>query len=234
MHATSSADIEPPAVLEARHLGLERGGRCLCGRLTFTACAGERLEIIGANGTGKTSLLRVLVGLSEVYSGDILWRGRPRREVRERYVRELTYVAHKTGFKSTLSARENLRFYAGLKTTANRRDGVAVRETDDRIGRALDRFGLADLADAPCSALSEGQRRRAVLARLPVERTVIWLLDEPAAMLDRQGVATLEALLTEHAARGGVAVVATHQPLGAADGVRRLELPLGGSPGAPC
>ncbi len=227
MHATSS--FGSGAALGVRGLELFRGGRCVCTGLTFTVGAGERLEIVGANGVGKTSLLRVLAGLSDAHAGDVAWRGRCRDETREQYLSELTYIAHKTGLKPELSPRENLRFYASLKFAAG--NGAAA-DADVVIEAALARFDLAEFADAPCAALSEGQRRRAALARLPVEGAAAWLLDEPAATLDRAGVATLEALLAGHAAQGGVAVVATHQPLAAASAVRRLELPACAT--APC
>lgn len=197
-----------PSELSVRNLELSRGGRRVCVGLTFTLGAGERLEITGANGAGKTSLLRVLAGVSSDYAGDVAWRGDG-----------LTYVGHKTGFKAELSAWENLRLYAGLKSSA---------ATDDAVGNALERFGLAGFADVPCGALSEGQRRRAALARLPVEGAALWLLDEPTAALDREGCSTLEALLAEHAARGGITVVATHRMSDGADGAHGIELPFGG------
>ncbi len=230
MHAAPSPGDKPPAALGVRGLALSRGGREVCTRLTFTVAAGERLEITGANGVGKTSLLRVLAGISAADAGEVLWRGRIRDDSDARYLSELTYIAHRTGFKPELSARENLCFYAALKSAAG---DARANGNDDAVAAALARFGLADFADAPCAALSEGQRRRAALARLAVERTAVWLLDEPAAALDREGMATLGALLAEHAARGGVAVVATHQPLAEAGRVRRLELPADDG-GAPC
>lgn len=198
-----SMNHETMAELQVRNLELSRGRCRICAGLTFTVGGGERLEIIGANGAGKTSLLRVLAGISSDYAGNV-----------ERGANGLSYIGHRTGFKVELSVRENLCFYAGLKAA-----GAAA------IGAALARVGLAEFADTPCGALSEGQRRRAVLARLPVEGAALWLLDEPAAALDREGAALVEALIAEHAARGGAAVVATHRPSGTGSGVSRLELP---------
>lgn len=210
--------------MAVRGLELFRGEHCVCSGLGFAVGAGERLEITGANGAGKTSLLRVLAGLSEARAGEILWRGERCAEVRERYLGDLSYVAHKTGLRAELSARENLAFYAGLKHAA----------PPGEIAAALKRLGLAAFADVPCSALSEGQRRRAALARLPLEGAALWLLDEPAAMLDREGVGVLEGLLDEHRRGGGVAVIATHQPLGGK--AHRLELPQAATAGTspPC
>ena len=222
MHASFTERRSSSAVLTVHGLELSRGGRRICDGLGFTVGAGERLEITGANGAGKTSLLRVLAGLSEAHEGEVLWRGERCAGTRARYLSELSYVAHKTGLKAELSARENLEFYAGLKAPGGL-GGSAPR----RVAVAIERLGLAGFADVPCGALSEGQRRRAALARLPLEGARLWLLDEPAATLDREGVGVLERLLDEHRLNGGVAVVATHQLLGGEGTVRRLELPQG-------
>lgn len=208
-----------PIALSVRGLTLRRGRRYVCDRLEFSVAAGERLEVTGPNGAGKTSLLRVLAGLSEADAGEVRWRGERCAGTRLRCLSEVCYVGHKTGLKVELSPRENLAFYAGLK-----RGGAPGAS---KILTALERFGLADFADTPCGALSEGQRRRAALARLPVEGARLWLLDEPAATLDREGVGVLERLLDEHRLSGGVAVVATHQPLGGEGRIVRLELPQG-------
>ena len=215
MRSVSTPGPDSRAGLEVRELALSRGGRCICSSLTLVVDAGERLELRGANGAGKTSLLRVLAGLSGDHAGEITWRN-ARRD--ERYLRETSYIAHRAGLKPELSPRENLRFYASVKS-------VEGAEVEAAIEEALARFDLAKAADVPCAALSEGQRRRAALARLPIEKTSVWLLDEPAAALDRAGVTVLEALLVDHAARGGVAVVATHRPLAPTGATRCLELP---------
>ena len=215
MHSTFSPDDGPAAGLEVRDLGLSRGGRVICARLSFTVDAGARLELGGANGAGKTTFLRALAGLSSVDQGSVLWRG----EVCTGTPDELTYIGHKSGLKPELSVRENLRFYLSLKPGLRLKTAAAA----ERVGSAIAQMGLADLADVPCSTLSEGQRRRGALARLPIEEAALWLLDEPAATLDRGGIATLQALLAEHARCGGVAVVATHQLLDEAS--QRLELP---------
>ena len=221
MHTFSGPNPDSHAASGRRGLGVSRlelsRSECrICTALTFTLAAGERLELTGPNGSGKTSLLRVLAGLSDPQAGDITWRGCSRDE---RYWGELTYIAHKAGFKQELSPRENLLFYAGIKSAEN-----LVTSVD--IERALKQLDLAQVADVPCAALSEGQRRRASLARLPVERSALWLLDEPAAALDHAGIAVLETLLAGHAAQGGVVVVATHQPLARTGAVQHLELPL--------
>ena len=207
------------AALEVRGFGVSRGGRPVCRALSFTVGAGERLEITGANGAGKTSLLRALAGLSDSCEGQLLWRGREWPDVRFRYLRELTYIAHRPGLRAELSARENLLFYTRLKC-------IPASGINSLIDRSLARFKLESSADVPCGALSEGQRRRVALARLPLEQTVLWFLDEPAAALDREGVSIVESLLKAHANRGGIAIIATHQPLGGGVATGQLYLPL--------
>lgn len=231
-HNDSISGTYPPAVLSACKLEVFRGSRRVCKGVNFVVGAGERLEITGANGTGKTSLLRVFAGLSGDYAGDLLWHGQPWASRQELQFAQTSYIAHKTGFKDSLSVRENLRFYALLKPAAASRPTVAAHgdEPDGRIDDALARLGATGFAGQFFGVLSEGQRRRVVLARLLVEATTLWLLDEPTAALDRQGVGVFESLLDEHLGQGGVAVVATHRPLRGAGRVRRLELsPVGGS-----
>ncbi len=227
MNDGQQARPQPPAALSVHNLEVFRGGRCVCKGISFTLRAGERLEITGANGSGKTSLLRVLSGVSGNYTGELSWRARPRRGSQECYPEEISYIAHKTGFKNDLSVRENLRFYALAKTAVSRkRINAHADDPDRKIEAALTRLGVGGFSNQLFSALSEGQRRRVVLARLLVEATLLWLLDEPTAALDREGIAIFEDLLSEHAARGGMAAIATHRKLRQMGSVKHLHLSL--------
>jgi heme exporter protein A len=200
-------------VLEAADLRCERGGRVLFERLSFRLGAGEFLRVSGANGSGKTSLLRVLCGLLTPSRGCVRWKGEPVAALREEYARQLVYLGHAPAVKGDLSAEENLSIACTLAGVAASRDAVKS---------ALARFALPD--DVPVRRLSQGQRRRAALARLALSGAVpLWLLDEPFAALDAEGIERLGALLSGHAEKGGVIVFTTHQDPGIA-ATRTLEL----------
>lgn len=188
-------------MLEARDLGCERGGRQLFRALSFSLAAGEALRVAGANGRGKTSLLRILCGLLTPAAGEVRWKGEPIRPQREDYSRQLVYLGHAPAVKDELTAAENLTIACRLAGKAHGKGDVAAAL------RAL---------DVPESkwvkTLSQGQRRRAALARLALSRDVpLWLLDEPLAALDAQAVGLVEALIREHIGRGGSVVYTTHQ-----------------------
>lgn len=200
-------------MLEAADLRCERGGRVLFERLSFRLAAGEFLRVSGANGSGKTSLLRVLCGLLTPSRGSVRWKGEPVAALREEYARQLVYLGHAPAVKGDLTAEENLSIACTLA-------GVAVSR--DAVKSALARFALPD--DVPVRRLSQGQRRRAALARLALSGAVpLWLLDEPFAALDAEGIERLGALLSGHAEKGGAIVFTTHQDPGFA-ATRTLEL----------
>ena len=200
--------------LSAEGLSLWRGGRRLCSGLSFSLEAGVALQLKGANGSGKTSLLRVLAGLGRVDEGEVHWQGNPlagNKDHRE----SLIYLAHANGLKSHLSPRENYVFYQSITDNSS---GVTA-------GEALGRFGLTEESDRPCGNLSMGQKRRAALARLLASKAGLWLLDEPLTSLDAAGTALVGELLRAHLAQGGLAVLATHQPIpGEGFALRSLEL----------
>ncbi|MGE5624250.1 MAG: cytochrome c biogenesis heme-transporting ATPase CcmA [Bacillota bacterium] len=200
--------------LKAQGLTLWRGDRCLIRGLSFAVGSGRVLHLAGPNGAGKTSLLRALAGLGRLDEGHVLWNGTPIRGSAE-YRRELCYLGHSNALKSHLTTSENIHFYQSIEANSS-------ENTTDEI---LDRLGLLQVADRPCGLLSMGQRRRTALARLLIGRARLWLLDEPLSSLDAAGVALVDELLRAHAKAGGLAVLATHQPL-ALDGVpvQRLEL----------
>lgn len=191
------------AALEAQELVCVRGERVVFAGLGFTLEAGGALLLTGANGSGKSSLLRVLAGLLRAADGQVLWNGVSIGADPEAHRRRLRYVGHQDPVKPVLTVRENLEFWAQLQ-------GSGTGLVDD----ALERFGLAALSAEQGRLLSAGQRRRLNLARLiagmPDPPAPLWLLDEPSAGLDAGSVATLEAVLEFHREAGGLVVLATH------------------------
>ena len=200
----SASRADDALALTAAGLACERGERRLFEGLDFALAAGEALLVVGGNGHGKTSLLRILSGLSQPAAGEVRWRGAPIRAARERYGRAMAYLGHADGLKADLTPLENLRFAAALRGGAL--DDAAARH-------ALDRVALARCAELPARALSFGQRRRVALAALTLADAALWILDEPLAGLDAQGVGMVQGLLDAHLAAGGLAVVTTHQSL---------------------
>jgi heme exporter protein A len=197
-------------MLEAVGLECVRQQRALFRALSFSLAAGERLRIAGANGSGKTSLLRILCGLLAPNAGEVRWKGERIASLREEFSRQIVYLGHAPAVKDDLTAAENLAITCRLA-------GFAAK-TDD----ALTRLGVP--ADVPVRKLSQGQRRRAALARLAVSETIpLWLLDEPYAALDVQAAKVVDGLIAGHAARGGAVVFTTHQETGATH-ARVLEL----------
>lgn len=189
------------ALLELKHLGCERDGRVLFAGLDVTINAGDIVQIEGPNGAGKTTLLRALTGLLPDYEGSITWRGESVSKNRVDYLSELLFLGHLPGVKKTLSPRENLAFLSRLH------QAVDINAIDS----SLEKVGLFGYEDVPGHQLSAGQLRRIALARLYFSTAPLWILDEPFTAIDKQGVANLEALFTEHASRGGCVILTTHQ-----------------------
>jgi heme exporter protein A len=203
------------AVLEARAINAWRGDRHILRDVTFSVRSGEFLKITGPNGVGKTTLLRVVCGLLPAESGSIDWCGKPVQGRSDEFHAQLGYLGHPNSLKSDLTARENLRFLAGLRQTL----------TDADIDGALDRVGILSRGDLPARSLSAGQKRRLALARLLLSGATLWVLDEPVTNLDTAGIQLVEELITEHVNRGGLALSAAHQRLlDEAPFLRRLEL----------
>ncbi|MDH1868740.1 cytochrome c biogenesis heme-transporting ATPase CcmA [Pseudomonas chengduensis] len=194
----------PVPLLEAVALSCERDWRMLFEQLHFALQPGDMLQISGPNGSGKTSLLRLIAGLRQPTSGDILLQGQALAEQRSELVRNLLWIGHAAGIKGLLTAEENLAWLCALHRPANR----------EAIWQALEAVGLRGFEDVPCHTLSAGQQRRVALARLYLADTPpLWVLDEPFTALDKSGVAQLEAHLTDHCERGGVVVLTTHHSL---------------------
>jgi heme exporter protein A len=180
-----------------------RGDRRLFSGLSLSMQAGQIQRIEGANGSGKTSLLRIICGLSRPESGEILWQGQPISGQRTDFCRNLTYIGHTHGIKFELSPLENLRTHVALGVSQPR---VSFEE-------ALHCVGLYPFRNDPCHTLSAGQHRRVAIARLVLSKARLWILDEPVTSIDQEGVQNIESLFESHAAHGGMIVFTSHQPL---------------------
>jgi len=187
----------------ARQLACRRGNRRLFAGVDLTLARGTITWLRGANGSGKTSLMRILAGLSRPESGEVERHG------------DLIYVAHGNALKDDLKLVEAVAFLAHLHGVPGARQ---------RAARALDTLGIASRAHAFVRTLSQGQRRRGALARLALDDTPrAWILDEPFDALDTDGIARLAGLIEAHAARGGSVLLTSHQALAVA-GAREFEL----------
>ena len=203
-------------MLEVSDLCCVRGEKPLFSGLDFCLGAGELLYLQGRNGSGKTSLLRILSGLLPAAGGEIRWRGEPVEQLGEDYRRELCFLGHPNATKEKLTPLEILLIPARL-----------VDESQDVEGAlaALARLGLVGREDLPCRYLSQGQKRRVALARLVNDRRALWLLDEPFVALDTAAVELVATLIAMHVQLGGLAVLTTHQPVDiAVDTVHKLVL----------
>jgi heme exporter protein A len=193
------------SLFQGRSLTCVRGERRVFQDLAFAVPPGGALVLTGANGSGKSSLLRVMAGLLRPAAGDLLWDGRPVAGDPEAHRARLHYLGHLDAVKPVLTLAENLAFWARLRAAAGGREL--------RLAAALAAFDLTALAEVPGRRLSAGQRRRLALARLIAAPAELWLLDEPTVGLDRASLGRLAAVLAEHRAAGGRVVAATHAPI---------------------
>ena len=196
-------------MLSAHGLSCVRGERRLFAKLDFTVGAGEWLHVRGENGAGKTSLLRMLAGLSHPAEGEIRWCGTPIGDAESTFKQDMLFFGHHGALKEDLTAFENLTFAAAI-------DGEQLAET--KALSALYRFGLKGREELPVRVLSAGQKRRVMLARLATRNAKLWVLDEPFTALDVQAVDLLAHLIGEHAGQGGLAVITSHQTMPLAGG----------------
>ena len=192
--------------LSGEDLALARGSRLLFQGLNFRATRGETLSVEGANGAGKTSLLRAIAGLLELKAGHIAIETNANGTLDDPEERRLCagWLAHQDGIKLQLTPRENLGFFAGY-----------MSESGD-VDASLDRVDLRRVRDLPAQYLSAGQRRRLALARLMLSERPLWLLDEPLSALDIAGRELVRSMMAQHCNAGGIVVAATHEPLGVA------------------
>ncbi|MBK8816358.1 MAG: cytochrome c biogenesis heme-transporting ATPase CcmA [Methylococcaceae bacterium] len=185
------------AKLETQSLSCIRDDRVLFENLGFSVDPGQVLLLEGENGTGKTSLLRILCGFREPDTGTVMWCGEAIEQ--SRYFTDMAYVGHMDGIKKELTVLENLKLSLAL--------GQLGKLT---LAQALNKVKLSGYDDTLVQALSAGQKRRLSLARLLITHNVLWILDEPFTSLDKQGIQLIESIMVEHCAQGGMIVMTSH------------------------
>ena len=201
--------------LSVSHLSCHRGDRALFSDISFSVPGGKALHLAGPNGSGKTTLLRTLAGLTDPVEGRILLNDAPITELGDEYRSQLAYVGHLNGLQPELNIRENLQYQAALGIGAN------AKQIDD----AIHRVALSSRAHLQTKLLSQGQTRRAALARLFLGTEPIWLLDEPVTALDVESIEVMVRTMTDHLDGGGILIYTSHQPLDLGqDRVIRMEL----------
>lgn len=202
-------------MLTAEELECIRGTRRLFAGVSFALERGDCLLLQGPNGSGKTSLLRILCGLARPERGEVRWDGQPIARLAEEYRAWLLYCGHANALKDDLTALENLLAAAALE---------GIPATRQQARDALAALGIQRLERLPVRVLSQGQKRRVALARLCLTERALWILDEPLTSLDVGAAATLGTLLDAHLDRGGIAVLTSHQPIALRADVRHLSL----------
>lgn len=204
-------------MLDIQSLECVRDDRLLFSELSFSLAEAEVLQIEGPNGSGKTSLLRIVCGLRLPEAGQVLWQGQSISSSREDYYANMVYIGHLPCIKAELTVQENVR--ALLDTRS-----LAVSNTV--IEAALAKVGLASYEDVPSKALSSGQRRRILLAFIELAQAKLWILDEPLTALDVQGVELMEKMIVEHRQAGGSVIFTTHHGMQLDGEMRSVHLGL--------
>ena len=193
-------ETKPNCLLQGTGLSCIRDDRVLFEGLVFELVSGQVLLLEGKNGSGKTSLLRILCGFREPDAGQVFWCGDAIND--SQYYADMAYVGHLDGVKKELTVLENLKVSLALG-----------RSGQYSIGQALTKVHLAGYDDVLVQALSAGQKRRLSLARLLITQNIVWILDEPFTSLDKQGIALIETLMSEHCANGGMIVLTSHHDI---------------------
>ena len=193
-------ETKPTYLLKCADLSCIRDDRVLFEGLTFELVSGQVLLLEGKNGSGKTSLLRILCGFREPDAGQVFWCGDAIND--SQYYADMAYVGHLDGVKKELTVLENLKLSLALG-----------RSGHYSIQQALAKVHLAGYDDVLVQALSAGQKRRLSLARLLITQNIVWILDEPFTSLDKQGIALIETLMSEHCANGGMIVLTSHHDI---------------------
>ncbi len=191
-------------MLEVVNLACSRGEHQLFSGLSFTVKPGELLRVEGANGRGKTTLLRALCGIMMPVSGSVKWQGKDISELAEAYCRDLLYLGHLNAIKDELNALENMQISCSL---------AGMPANDAELVAAIRRIGLKGRETFPVKSLSQGQRRRVALSRLLLSNARLWILDEPLAALDTGAVRLIQDIIHEHLVKGGMVIYTTHQSL---------------------
>jgi heme exporter protein A len=210
MSGQAHTRTEESTGLAARALACRRGERLVFSGLDFAVRPGELLLLRGPNGSGKSTLLRLIAGLIAPEQGLLSWNGAPLPDA-EAWRAQIAYLGHLDAAKPELTPREDLRFWHAMRRARRGEDALA-------------RLGLDALADLPCRMLSGGQRRRLALARVVASGAPVWLLDEPFNALDEAACRSFQALLSEHCATGGIALLAAHGAVSDAGLSRELKL----------
>jgi heme exporter protein A len=186
--------------IAVNHLQCIRDDRVLFENLNFSLSKGQLLQIEGRNGSGKTSLLRILCGLTLPTEGTVYWKNQDIQNTQSNYWAALAYIGHAEGVQAELTPLENLAMARALASTPNHKN----------LADALDQVGLYGFEDVPTRTLSAGQKRRVALARLLISDTQLWILDEPFTALDKSAIRMVENWLDNHAKQGGIAVLTSH------------------------
>jgi len=203
-------------LLQLNKLACVKGERVLFAGLSYEIPAGSLVRVTGANGAGKTSLLRIVAGLSEPAAGDIVWDGKNNRQERQAFLQDLLYLGHASAIKDALLPAENLIASCALQ-------GEVF--STSAVKGVLQELGLGERLEVESLSLSAGQRRRIALARLWLTQRPLWLLDEPFNALDARAVEQLSKKISDHLKLGGICLYTTHQPVDiVAD--QQLSIPL--------
>ena len=195
--------------LTVSNLQCTRGDRQLFSGLNLQLDPKQLLFLEGQNGSGKTTLIRTLCALFMADKGEILWQDQPIEEHLEIYRNALFYLGHLNAIKGDLTALENLRFNHAMS---------GQHSSDDELFDALERIGLFGYEDFPTRQLSQGQKRRVALARLIINKSPLWILDEPFVALDVAAVELLQQIISQHIEAGGMAILTTHQAVPLTEG----------------